>query len=929
MKKLTTSIICLAAMAFSAITASGQAVCGYTATTSQGTYTPLTGGTVIYNGAAEGATVGSGISDVYFTPAGEATEEGTATGYAIGFDYPFAGVKKSSFLVSGSGYIALGNDQVDVKTGTGWNYLNNWEKDLQVLGFAPHYNITSTAESRVEYALTGTGDAQRLVVQFSKFGMSNSIWGDPVPVDFQIQLHPNGDFSCVVAGLGAFITAEDPEPNAPGFRAGIRALEYLTCLQGTVPDVELVHSGVSDLCIPASTPDGFTVTFKAPGKCVAPTAQATALELTSTSTTVSGTFTAAEGADTYLVVRSTKADATWAPANGTTYEVGQVNDDIDIAYFGTDCEFSTDELPGGTTYYYTVYAAVSFGVEGPAYNLTAPLKGTIATKPAGATGEVKAADTNSITIDLAPNAAGDEIVVVMNTYCERDNFGNHGLCAAPVGTAKVGDILPVPEDFEPYRGFEAPENGGKVVYVGNGGEGIVIGDLAPSTLYFLGVYSRNAAGECTTDIVYLDASTNIVAPYEGNSVNFPFFDLPADWTTSEANAETRTFTFVDQQNYNVTETTQAVQQYCKINRGNAQGCNAWLAPNPIVVDARHLMARFQYAITESASRFDTHCYNDWAEGDALELQVSEDNGTTWTTLAKYDNTNNPKQEAGAEPREVTYFAIEADLNEYRGKTVLVRLNWTTCTTAAWGVTMYVDRFSVKQAEFPEVPVITVTDITLNSANITWKSSQTDYQLIWREKDSEITSVVTVKGAMAYSLKNLEVNSTYTVSVRGILPDDQYTEWSDPVEFTTLDWPAVDAPADLQSNLDAYFTDGVVLTWAATEDMESYEVAYRESSATEWTTVTTDEPTLTLKDLKYETRYIWKVRAFCTHDRETEFSAQANFTTPDESAGITDITADDAANAELYTITGIRVNPANAQPGIYILRSNGKTSKVRL
>ena len=33
------------------------------------------------------------------------------------------------------------------------------------------------------------------------------------------------------------------------------------------------------------------------------------------------------------------------------------------------------------------------------------------------------------------------------------------------------------------------------------------------------------------------------------------------------------------------------------------------------------------------------------------------------------------------------------------------------------------------------------------------------------------------------------------------------------------------------------------------------------------------------------------------------------------------------NGELYDLNGLRVDPANAAPGIYILRGNGQTQKV--
>lgn len=43
--------------------------------------------------------------------------------------------------------------------------------------------------------------------------------------------------------------------------------------------------------------------------------------------------------------------------------------------------------------------------------------------------------------------------------------------------------------------------------------------------------------------------------------------------------------------------------------------------------------------------------------------------------------------------------------------------------------------------------------------------------------------------------------------------------------------------------------------------------------------------LVIDNLDEETNYIWKVRAFCTHDRETPYSAQNKFRTPKKDSGI--------------------------------------------
>lgn len=322
------------------------------------------------------------------------------------------------------------------------------------------------------------------------------------------------------------------------------------------------------------------------------------------------------------------------------------------------------------------------------------------------------------------------------------------------------------------------------------------------------------------------------------------------------------------------------------------------------INDRHLTVDFSYSITESLNRFTSQGYNKWNENDVMEIQVSDDNGETWKTLTTYTHENNPQQQApeGSEIDEYhseAYFTqfgyvnISADLNEYRGKTVLVKYYFKTFDTPGFGMKIIIDRVSLKQAEFPEVPVVTVANITDNSAVVNWTSAQTDYQMQYGKVGGDSYTTVNVKDARTYTLTTLDVNTEYEVKVRGLLADgENYSEWSDVVTFTTSDYPAVDAPENLKSDTETLATlCYVLLSWDKVAEAEKYEVAYRLSSSTEWTYQETDEASAMLNNLTAGENYVWKVRAFCTHDRETAYSAQARFVAPNV-VGIDAIGEDD-------------------------------------
>jgi hypothetical protein len=112
--------------------------------------------------------------------------------------------------------------------------------------------------------------------------------------------------------------------------------------------------------------------------CQTPTTQATALLFnTPTSSSVSGSFSPTT-ADGYLVVYSTSPTLTSLPTNGTTYTVGATLGNSTILSFDNTAAFSASGLTSGTLYYFTVFASNnSLCSNGPVYNTTTPLKGSV------------------------------------------------------------------------------------------------------------------------------------------------------------------------------------------------------------------------------------------------------------------------------------------------------------------------------------------------------------------------------------------------------------------------------------------------------------------------------------------------------------------------------------------------------------------------
>ncbi|MEI6435205.1 MAG: hypothetical protein WCP32_10200, partial [Bacteroidota bacterium] len=113
--------------------------------------------------------------------------------------------------------------------------------------------------------------------------------------------------------------------------------------------------------------------------CISPVAQPTALVFTPGVYSISGTFTAAAGSDSYLVVHSLSSTLSATPADGTTYAVGAAFGTGVVDYFGLSTSFTTATLAPLTQYYFFVFSANSACVGGPKYLGTNPLTGTSTT----------------------------------------------------------------------------------------------------------------------------------------------------------------------------------------------------------------------------------------------------------------------------------------------------------------------------------------------------------------------------------------------------------------------------------------------------------------------------------------------------------------------------------------------------------------------
>lgn len=105
------------------------------------------------------------------------------------------------------------------------------------------------------------------------------------------------------------------------------------------------------------------------------------LSLTINESSVIGSFTAAGGADHYLVVRTTAATLSAAPVNGQAYATGSTLGNGTVVSYTENTGFTASGLNAATTYYFHIFAVFAncSGTPTPPIYFSSPLQGNATT----------------------------------------------------------------------------------------------------------------------------------------------------------------------------------------------------------------------------------------------------------------------------------------------------------------------------------------------------------------------------------------------------------------------------------------------------------------------------------------------------------------------------------------------------------------------
>ena len=352
----------------------------YTFAQSSGTYTAITGGTLVVTSTNNSPSLDSYVSSNITIPS-----------------FNFAGVAYTKMYVTGNGQLALGTS---APSGSNYTVLaSTTGGNVFLAPFSADLNGRGTGVSEIRFETVGN----ELVVQwqnFQRYSVTESI-------NFQVRMNTStGVVKFVYGGSSPYGSATTYQPQV-GIKSSVGNYSAATVLSdGSWNTPTMITTGIttSSKCYFSSTVgpgSGLTYTWTplvlAP--CVTPSAAPTALVFgTITATAINSSFTAASPAPSkYLVVRSTSATPP-TPVDGTVYTVGAttLGAGTNVRSISNATTISDTSLTAETLYYYYIFSYNDLCSGAPFY-MASSLNGSQRTACASAT----ALASNTITTSSA------------------------------------------------------------------------------------------------------------------------------------------------------------------------------------------------------------------------------------------------------------------------------------------------------------------------------------------------------------------------------------------------------------------------------------------------------------------------------------------------------------------------------------------------
>lgn len=763
MKRIFITLFCL----LSLVAVNAQRVKGYTFEATQGEYTPITDGTVIYKYTVpEDASPADNqkLNEISFWDSNRiAMKDSTGNGLLIGFDFKFNEDTVNRFVTGGL-WLAVGKDEVSVDP-TSAGGAEYFHRNENMMGFYPLRNLYAKNGTEISYKLQGEAPNRVLVVQYKDmffFNKGYSGGGDTLTGNchFQIRLYETtNNIEFCFSGWEMLESA--PTYQSVNIFNGLRGSVEgdAISLSGTWDSPNVVvsapsYGGYSISSISFSKTsfpaDGLTYTFTYPVPCVEPAAQPTGLTLDVATDQISGLFRPAADAEYYITLISEKetlADADM-PKTGLYYAVGGKIGDATVVAYSADTTFATMtsndtiDLKAATQYYVHVLAVNDDCLGGPVYRTESPLSLADTTKPeAPASLIITKEGSTEVSLKATANTAGNKIIVAKTLLPGEDHVGNtivDGQFGQPTADMQVGDTI---------------EDGDIIIYTGAAAE-FDVKDLPDNYLVHFKAWSVDEAGNVSTTGANANILTYGEVPFVASLDNQPY-DI-FGWDVEGFDSDRYSGNLLKSRVQQSAEGTSIHFQTQYINLPEGE--------NRIILDYNMIIP----------DRFSSSPY-EWKENDSLMVFITADE-VKYDTLYLGTYADHLKQ-----PTVDFYPRLLLPFTEYAGQKAKVKVVWK----CFGGMDMMVGALEVEPRLACDYPVeVSVSDIEMNEATVAWRAqgSETLWEVRYRTGEEEWTVEMADKNP--YTITGLPYNTEMEVQVRALCSAAETSLWSKSATFTS-------------------------------------------------------------------------------------------------------------------------------------------------
>ncbi|MDR1683105.1 MAG: hypothetical protein LBS25_06935, partial [Candidatus Symbiothrix sp.] len=683
MKKIFTFLI-VVAFAFAA----RAQINYYNFAATQGAYSEISGGTIVYAGTAEGDT----LVDIAYHQGGTVEAAlADVPGFPIGFSFAFGTTTFDSFAINANGFIYLGNGTFTVDTretslginvsfGTGTlqpvleeaadassgnsrfsagsTNLAGFSLFGGALANAASYPRTD-ASTEISYLLAGENGSRVLTVQFKDYKfLLDASYATLYPADFQIKLYEAGGKVEFIFNFTGPLPTTWPLSANVGLKGATLGNSFYTTASNSSNWLTASAATTGVMAFKGVTiPEGLTYTFTPPPACVAPTSAPTNLQLTATSSSISGTFTKAEeGADKYIVLfgeTPVLVGTNDKLVDGTVYNLGDpINNKWKVVHYGAETSFVVDDLDGSTDYTVLVFAANDVCIGGPLYFNTY-LRKDIKTLPAAPVLRLAEGGFTTIQLSATANIDNDPIIIAQNigqyAFDGSNNRLNDGLFGTPALSLNVGDAI---------------EGGGRVIYKGAVSEAVEVTGLSPNKLVNFAAWSYNETDNLiSSEPKKFNNLTWGELPYLLNPAQFSYDDIPVDWEKNEGS----TFRLEGDRTIGGT--------YLSCNFLTGENIYNSLATQWLKLSSNQsrfvLEGSLNYATGQSSGSLP---YTTWNENDSLVVSVLKYGETDYTPIYTFKESN--KNTFGGD------YHVVVPVIGFGNEIVKVKLSWLY-KTSTW------------------------------------------------------------------------------------------------------------------------------------------------------------------------------------------------------------------------------------------------------